>query len=79
MGIERKYIGTYQYQRNSPRVDASFEYNFSKRLGVYGGVRNALAVPNARVRTNQSVPLYTLPNQYQYNFALFTLGVKGTF
>lgn len=72
-------VGTYQYQKNSPRVDASFEYNFTKRLGVYGGVRNALAVPNARVRTNQSVPSYTLPNQYQYNFALFTLGVKGAF
>jgi outer membrane receptor protein involved in Fe transport len=71
--------GTYQYQRNSPRVDTSFEYNFTKRIGIYGGVRNLLAVPNARVRTNQSGPSYTLPNQYQYNFALVTLGIKGAF
>ncbi|MEN9634315.1 MAG: hypothetical protein RL077_2719 [Verrucomicrobiota bacterium] len=71
--------GTYQYQKNSPRVDTSFEYNFTKRLGIYGGVRNLLAVPNARIQTNKSVPSYTLPNQYQYNFALVTLGIKGTF
>jgi len=71
--------GTYQFTRNSPRVDLSCEYNFTRSFGIYGGVRNALAVPNARIRTNGEVPFYAQPNQYQYNFALFTLGLKGTF
>jgi hypothetical protein len=71
--------GTYQYGQNSPRVDTSFEYNFSKRFGIYGGVRNLLAVPNARIRTNQEIPGFAAPSAYQYNFALVTLGIKGSF
>lgn len=72
-------VGTYAFNAPQTRIDLSGEYRFTKRLSVYGSIRNLTHSVERRGTRGPGIPEYAQFDFLIHTGSLFTLGLKGDF
>jgi iron complex outermembrane receptor protein len=84
-GMERRGLvgtalpGGFNYLLAFPSVDFSFEYQFTKRLSIFGSSRNLLNTPRLYQRWIAATPLYSRFYRSSPVGVQNAIGLKGTF
>ncbi|MSU24506.1 MAG: TonB-dependent receptor [Opitutus sp.] len=71
--------GGFNYIKPFPSVDVTFEYQISRRLSLFGSVRNVFGAPRLYERYTADTPSYSKIYRNSPVGVLSAVGIKGTF